>query len=248
MGLLILQFILSAVAICVAGSLLTKFADKIAAETGLGHMMIGGVVLASATALPELLVDFEAVELDLPDLAVGDLLGSSIFNLLMLSILDFSFPSTFRRTAFSPIFSNHSLAAVLSIFLTAIVGMGILSRITTSILGIGIFAWFLPLIYFFGLKLIYSERKIQAAKNGERIRISLVDLLRRRSLTLSLFGCVLSTAIILISAPSLVRTTDEITQYSGLGYSFIGTTLLAMITSLPEFVSTLTAFRMGAPD
>ncbi len=110
MAIVLSQFILSALVIVAAGLFLTKFADNIAEITGWGKMFVGGLLLAGATSLPELMVDLKAIELDLPDLAVGDLLGSCLFNLLILALLDFAFPSTFRRTAFSPAFLHHSLA------------------------------------------------------------------------------------------------------------------------------------------
>lgn len=53
----IIQFILSALGIAIAGSFLTKFADKISIATGWGRMFVGGLLLAGATSLPELMVD-----------------------------------------------------------------------------------------------------------------------------------------------------------------------------------------------
>src|SRR3989338_4207131 len=157
MAFVIFQFILSALFIVVAGSFLTKFADNISEATGWGRMFVGGLLLAGATSLPELMVDLEAVQLDLPDLAVGDLLGSSLFNLLILAVLDFSFPSAFRHTAFSPKFLHHSLAAVLTIILTAIVGIGIASRLEASFLGVSLFPWAVVIVYLYGLRLIFLE-------------------------------------------------------------------------------------------
>ncbi len=46
----------------------------------------------------------------------------------------------------------------------------------------------------------------------------------------------------------MVRAADQIATTSGLGHTFIGTTLVALITSLPELVTTIAAFRMGAPE
>lgn len=51
-----------------------------------------------------------------------------------------------------------------------------------------------------------------------------------------------------MTAPYLVHVADNIAKHSGLGHTFIGTTLVALATSLPELVSTLAAFRIGAPD
>ena len=84
------QFIVCAGIIILAGTFLTRYADAIAEITKLGRLVVGSVLLAGATSLPELTVDISAVRLGLADLAVGDLLGSSLMNLLILALLDLS--------------------------------------------------------------------------------------------------------------------------------------------------------------
>lgn len=248
MAFAILQFILSALIIVVSGSFLTKFADKISEVTGWGRMFVGSLLLAGATSLPELMVDLKAVQLDLPDLAVGDLLGSSLFNLLILAVLDFAFPSAFRHTAFSPKFLHHSLAAVLTIILTAIVGIGIASRIEVSFLGVSLFSWAVITVYLQGLRLIFIEGNESSTHAVVTSVQSPLSISKSRPLVVAFSGYAASAFAILLAAPYLVRAADEIATHSGLGHTFIGTTLVALATSLPELVSTIAAFRMGAPD
>lgn len=248
MVLVIFQFILSAAVIIAAGSFLTKFADKIADVTGWGKMFVGGLLLAGATSLPELMVDLKAVSLDLPDLAVGDLLGSSLFNLLILATLDFAFPSAFRRTAFSPAFLHHSLAAVLTIVLTSVVGIGIASRLETTFLGVSLFSWAVIPGYLYGLRLIYLEGNYQAITLAVAEEQRPSEVSRCKPLLLAFAGYLASAFVILVAAPYLVHAADQLAKISGLGHTFIGTTLVALATSLPELVATLAAFRMGAPD
>ena len=248
MGLVILQFTFSALIIVVAGSFLTKFADKIAEVTGWGRMFVGGLLLAGATSIPELMVDLKAVQMDLPDMAVGDLLGSSLFNLLILATLDFAFPSAFKRTAFSPAFLHHSLSAVLAIVLTAIVGIGIASRLDTSFLGVSIFSWAVVVMYLFGLRLIFIEGNQGPHLDTSTEQQPSIGSAKHRPLLFAVLGYITSALVILVVAPYLVHAADELAKQSGLGHTFIGTTLVALATSLPELVSTLAAFRMGAPD
>lgn len=59
----IVQFLLSAAVIAVAGSALTRYADAIADLTGLGRLLAGSIFLAVATSLPELSVDVTAVRM-----------------------------------------------------------------------------------------------------------------------------------------------------------------------------------------
>jgi len=71
MQALVAQFVLLATVVAVAGTFLARAADAIAAVTGLGRMLIGSVLLAAATSLPELTVDVTAVRAGMADLAVG---------------------------------------------------------------------------------------------------------------------------------------------------------------------------------
>ncbi len=103
----ILQFLIAAAIIVAAGTFLSRFADIIAEVTGMGRLLIGSILLAGATSLPELSVDISAVRKGLPNVAVGDLMGSSLMNLLILGIVDL-LPGS-RGRALSRISSAHAL-------------------------------------------------------------------------------------------------------------------------------------------
>lgn len=245
MIIFIFQFFISAIIIIFAAYYLTKSAEKIAELTGWGRIFVGSLLLAGATSLPELMVDIKSIKMNLPDLAVGDLLGSSLFNLLILASLDFFFPSAFRRTAFSPTYLHHSLSAVLAITLTAIVGIGITSKIDTSFFGISIFSWTILIVYFFGIRLTFLDGINEKGQIKVEQKIT-TNIKKRLVLEFSFF--LIATIIILAAAPFLVESADQIARMSELGHSFIGTTLVALSTSLPELIATIAAFRMGSPD
>ena len=85
-----LQFGICVAIITVAGSKLSNYGNLIAEKTGMGGTVVGLVLLATVTSLPELITGISAVTVtDLPDLAVGAILGSCVFNLAILVILDF---------------------------------------------------------------------------------------------------------------------------------------------------------------
>lgn len=68
------------------------------------------------------------------------------------------------------------------------------------------------------------------------------------SLTKAVLGFIVAGAVILLVAPFLAHAADELAERSGLGRTFIGTTLVAFSTSLPELVASLAALRLGAYD
>ncbi len=84
-----IAFVVCTAVIVYAGSRLAKYGDIIAEKTGLGRAWIGVVLMASVTSLPELITGISSVTFaGVPDIAVGDILGSCVFNMLILAFLD----------------------------------------------------------------------------------------------------------------------------------------------------------------
>lgn len=85
---LYLKFVIFAVLIIVAALFIPRFADQLAEDTGLGKSFIGTLVLAFMTCLPEIAISISSVRRGSIDMAVGNLLGSIIFNVFVLFIDD----------------------------------------------------------------------------------------------------------------------------------------------------------------
>jgi cation:H+ antiporter len=121
--LLWIAFIVCTSVIVYAGTRLSKYGDIIAEKTGLGRTWIGVVLMASVTSLPELVTGISSVTYaDVPDIAVGDILGSCIFNMLILSFLD----AIHRPTPISSkAHHGHVLSAGFGILLLSLVSMSL---------------------------------------------------------------------------------------------------------------------------
>jgi cation:H+ antiporter len=146
--------VLSAI-ILVAGFALSQTADAIAGQTGLGSNFIGLVLVAFATALPNLSSIVGAVRLQRFEMAISDVFGANLFNLGLILLADALFAS-------SPIL-NHAgrfdiLAALLGIVLTAIYLVGLLERENRIILGMGYDSFAVLWVYIAGLGLLYLAR------------------------------------------------------------------------------------------
>jgi cation:H+ antiporter len=244
----LLQFVACALVIIVAGTFLSKFADAIAELTGLGRLLIGSVLLAGATSLPELTVDVSAVRLGAIDLAVGDLFGSSLMNLLILAFLDLSHHS--RGRMLSKQAAAHALSGSVSAALTCLIALGLLTGKSLGayeLLGVSPATYALVVAYVFGVRLVYLDQRIAqrtAAEQGALPQEPLVGM----SLGKALAGFGVCAVAILLAGPFLAHAADELAEDTGLGGTFVGTTLVAFSTSLPELVSSLAALRLGAHD
>jgi cation:H+ antiporter len=245
----VIQFLVCATVIVLAGFALTQFGDIISERTKLGGMFVGSVLIAGATSLPELAIDFNAVRMGAVDLAVGDLVGSSIFNLLILAVLDLTHHS--RGRMFSSKSAGHALAATTSIALTAIVAVSILlgpklGDFSFARLGPG--SVLLIMVYGLGARLVFKGQSDDADARESEEREAAPPWARKLGIRGASIGYLAAAAAILAAAPFLAHAADDLAQRSGLGGTFFGSTFVALCTSLPEIVTTFVAVRMRAFD
>jgi cation:H+ antiporter len=242
MALLLLKFSAAAVVVLVAGVFLTRYADALGDKLRLGRSLAGLLLLASATSLPEIVVDCSAARLGAADLALGDLLGSSLMNLLILAVLDLVRQSPAR--VFSPATAAHAISASMSIALTAICLVAVLARLPGELAGVGPGPWAIGVAYLLGLRLVFLDQQFAQSQLPAAAAPAPPSLSWLHAGT----GFALATGVIFFAAPFLAHTADELARRTGLGGTFVGSTLVALSTSLPELVTTLTALRLGATD
>lgn len=242
----LVRFLLCAGVIVVAGTFLTRCADALADLTGLGRLLVGSVLLAGATSLPELTVDISAIRMGAPDLAVGDLFGSSLANLLILAILDLMHSS--RGQMLSRRAARHALSGSMSVALTATAGLTLLTAPafgSQTFLGISPGLWILAVVYFGGIRIVYLDQRATAAEVAAEPS---AVVSKPMSLTRATLGFIGAAAVILMVGPVMARAAEHVAAATGLGRSFVGTTMVALSTSLPEFVASIAAIRMRAFD
>ncbi|MCB1495743.1 MAG: sodium:calcium antiporter [Bauldia sp.] len=122
------------VVILVAGYLLAETGDAVAVQTGIGENMVGFVLIGLATSLPEISSMVGAVRIHRYELAIGDIFGTNLFDLLLIPVADI----VYRH---GPILAEagrfESIALLLGIILTAIYVVGLLDRRNQTILRMG---------------------------------------------------------------------------------------------------------------
>jgi cation:H+ antiporter len=231
----LLVFLASGAAIVLAGTALARSADEIAEASGLGRVWIGSVLLAGATSLPELATDVAAVRMGASDLAVGDLFGSSLANMLILALIDLIPP---RRGVLQRAALDHALAAALAIALNAFAAVLVFTRPTAAILGVAPGSLLIFLVYVAGARAVYRHS----------VRDGAAQAPVRQSIRRPLRGFALAALFVLAAAPAFAWSARGIAEISGLGNTFVGTALVGLATSLPEVVTCLAAVRIGSFD
>lgn len=244
----IIQFVVAAVVIIMAGAALTQCGDIIAKGTKLGGLLVGTILIAGATSLPELGVNISSVRRGDADLAVGDLAGSSLMNLLILAVLDLTRYS--RGRMLSKASAKQALGASSSIALTAIVAIFIMlsARLgEIEIWRVGPGTIVLVVAYVLCLRLIHRGREGTERRSDQEHAIW-PPFLRNLQLRGAIVGYLIAGAAILSAAPFLSRAASNLAEQTGLGGTFFGSTFVALSTSLPEVATTFTAVRIGALD
>ncbi|MFZ0106932.1 MAG: sodium:calcium antiporter, partial [Thiobacillus sp.] len=123
------------VVIGVAGVRLSRYGDIIAEKSGLSRGWIGLILLASVTSLPELVTGVSAVTVaGVPDIAVGDIMGSCVFNLLIIVVLDFLYR---KESIYTRARQGNVLSAGYGIALIGFAGFNLLLYGTGEIPAIG---------------------------------------------------------------------------------------------------------------
>jgi cation:H+ antiporter len=241
----ILGFAACAGVIIYSGTKLSFYGDKIADLTGMGKAWVGLILMASVTSLPELITGISSVAIvKAPDLAAGDIFGSCVFNLLILSVLD----ARIKQPLFSMVKSSHIVAAIFGIILLTVAGMAIfLSHEIPSVLWISSFTFLLFGIYLLSVWGIFKYEHAALIESPPEILI-IQSPSRSAYLKKAIGGYALNALIVIGAAVFLPYFGEHIASYTGLGNSFFGTLFIAAATSLPELVVSLAALRMGSID
>ncbi len=252
-------FVLSAAAVVLAGVRLARYGDIIAARTRLSGLWVGSVFLAFATSLPELGTDITAVAIGAPDLAAGDLFGSSMANMLVLALLSL-LP---RRDVFRRAAIDNGLSAALAIILAAMAGFFIVFRFPAPIAGLGPGSILLAIAYLTGTRAVFltsslarlagRTEELGGEGNGSvepngRGRPAETARQTHDSVRRATAKFLIAALFIFIAAPIFALSARSLAERTGLGAGFFGTALVGLATSLPELVTSMTAVRMGAYD
>ncbi|MEX0847416.1 MAG: hypothetical protein WD023_06525 [Ilumatobacteraceae bacterium] len=245
-------FVISALAVGRLGAALAQSGDALADRTGLGRVFVGTLLVAVVTSLPEVATDVTAAVAGSPDLAVGDLFGSSMANMAILAIIDLRY----RRRVWPLAGLVHARVAAIAILLTALAILGVLTPPGVSLGWVGLDTIMIGGLYVAAVA--WFRRMPSLTRPGDPcVQTEAVGLLEPIDLERTPHAPTMRSLVarfalaglgILIAAPVLSLAAKAIAEASGVDETFLGATLLAITTSLPELVVALAAVRIGAHD
>jgi len=237
------QFLVLTALIVYAGINLARYGDYIAAHTKLGRIWVGVLLLAVATSLPELINGISASLRSLPDIAIGNVLGACVLNLLQIAIIDIYYrPSPVLNRADK----GHLISAGFGVFTLFIVGYSLVAAklgFSLNLLNIGIYTPIIIISYLLAIRYVFIFEQKKVAREIKEVAKPMKIKL---STAYSIFA--LFALMIIIAGAFLPAVGAQIAKLSGWNQSFVGTLFIAISTSLPELSVSISAIAIGAID
>jgi len=234
-----IYFIVLAAVIIFAGSKLAVLAEKLAELLHISSSAIGLLLVSIITSLPELSTSLGAViKVGEPNLALGNTLGSDLFNLMIIALCDILFRKSGilrqARLRMTPLI--HYLMMITLLLLTLTLPNSI------SLFGAHFNAGSLLIMA------LYITIFLHTHHAGQTPQLEGAAPVNRSELSKTLFQFIAAALVIVISGIYLAKLGDRIAVETGLDQSFVGSLFLALATSLPELTVSIAALRIGAVD
>ncbi len=212
---------------------LSIYADNLSKTSTISKAVIGGLLLAGVTALPELITCTSSILLKNPLLSLGNILGSNLFNIFITALLDIIFIKKIYTTKTT---KTNYLTYLILIINYLVIYMFIQEKINITILNIGLPTIIIIILYFIYIKLLPKNKE-------EQIQIDLKPIKNIK-------GKLLITSILMIASSVLLTTfVNNIAQsHPSFSSGSIGAILLGITTSLPEVITFYTLISIDNYD
>ena len=218
-------FVLGLILVIKGGDWFVDSASWFAEATGIPKFVVGATVVSFATTLPELLVSVRAAMNGSAQLAIGNAVGSVTANTTLIMGVSL--------VAMAGVVSRKEFAFKGGLFLGAVVGLTLLSL-----------SGKLPVWSAFILWAIFLTFMVSNLLEGKKTAGTEVkDTFDKQEVPSKVLFFVLGTASIVFGAEFLVSSGKTLASSMGISEAIIGFTVIALGTSLPELVTTLTAIR-----
>lgn len=232
--MLYVQLLAGFVLLLGGGEALVKGAVGVAGRLGVSPMLIGFLLVGFGTSTPELVASLNAALIGAPGIAIGNVIGSNIANiLLILGVAGVILPMATNRDAFK---RDGAMLVVATIMMVVAVLTGVVGR-TAAVVFLVVLAAYSVYSFRADRKATDAAGALHAAEAAEMDEVPP----RHPNLWLSLGFTVAGIAAVVYGADLLVDGAIVVARAAGLSETLIGLTLVAVGTSLPELVTSVMA-------
>ncbi len=235
--LLLLEYLIVASIVVFAAVKASHYIDLIDRTTKLSGAFLGGVLLSAVTSLPEFFTSLSAtLFLDKPALCIGNILGSDLFNIAMLSAMVLIAMRSFRN---AQIGRGNIIVALYMVLIYGIMLLNYFGILDVEWLTINVITFLFVGIYALAVRHLAGESCECDECDDEPVTLTLRQIVTR---------FVLAAVVIVVMSILLTYITDDIATKYNLGVGLAGAIFLGVATSLPEVASTIALVRMRNYD
>ncbi len=239
MWLNIASFFMGLVLLIVGAELLVRNSSRLAISLGISPLVVGLTVVAFGTSAPELAISLQSTLSGASDLAIGNVVGSNIANVLLV----LGIAAVIRPLAVAPQIIRMDVPVMIgaSVLLLALAVDQQISRLDGAILVTGL------LLY-----LIFTIR--QSRKSSLRTQVEFAEEYASPSrptalaMLMQIVLIAIGLTLLTIGAQLLVDSAVIFAAYLGISELIIGLTVVAIGTSLPEIAASVVASLRGERD
>jgi cation:H+ antiporter len=223
------------------GNWLVRGASRIARSFGMSALMVGLTIVAMGTSAPELLSSITAALKGNSDLALGNVVGSNVANIaLILGVTGLIAPIVVQDRHIK----RHIEIMIVATLLVALMTFdGQIERHEGVMLVVG-YALYLYYTYRLSNKDTQAGTKTASTTNNEAAETGPADIKRGREIAIFLGGLI----VLVIGARLTVDSATDIATAVGFSALFIGITVVAVGTSLPELTASITSARKNQTE
>ncbi len=205
----------------------SDYVDLLDKKTNLSGAFIGGVMLSAVTSLPELFTSISScVLVREPGLCIGNILGSNLFNVAMLSVILLIAHKGFKE---GKIAVSHGVVSLIVAAIYGILVLELMGIMPKEILTISLTSVLILVLYVIGVKNMSGDDSV-SSEEEDTSPLTVKQIIPR---------FVLVAVGIIISSIVITYITDEISTRLNLGAGLAGALFLGVATSLPELASTV---------
>lgn len=227
-ALIIFLFVAGVILVVKGGDYFVDAASWIAEVSGIPKLIIGATIVSVATTLPEMLVSVMAATQEKVDMSIGNAIGSVTANIgLILAIALICMPSMIKRKDYL-IKSILMLSAALIIVACGFRGEVSMTFSIVLLVVFVIFIW----------ENISSAKRMVSVKQDASSGDTSTD---KETVAINIVKFIVGAAGIVVGAQLLVDNGSALARLVGVDDRIIGVTLVAVGTSLPELITTITA-------
>ena len=226
--MILVFFLFVSILVIILSIKLSVYADEITKTTNISKNIVGGVLVAGITSLPELVTCLSSIYLKNYYLAFGDILGSNLFNISIICFFDIIFIKKFifHKT------NSSSLIYILLLINYIFIYLSLSSVFSISLFNIGIPSIIIIATYMYYLKHVNSCEEKESVKCINKGIIIL--------------KFIITSIILVITSILLTFIVNKLSiMYPSVSSSFIGAIFLGITTSMPEVVTFITLIKLN---